>query len=142
MRVASGGDIAYVLVKSMKKPLLFACLTVLLMAGCAVPEKNRSAVVRVSETPEFDQLVARATISPKMAQKRLVAHERENKITSMYDGPGPVIAIVDGKYLFPAPDKWGAYPVVDMNDGSVSRGVFDGEGWYETKETSGPVLLR
>lgn len=126
----------------MKKPPLFAFLAVLLMAGCAVPEKNRSAVVRVSGTPEFDQLVARSMISPKMAQERLVAHEREHQIVSLYDRPGPVVAIVDGKYLLAGTDQWGAYPVVDMKDGSVSRGVFDGEGWYETKETAGPVLLR
>lgn len=126
----------------MKKPSSIVYLAVLLTAGCAVPEKNRSAVVRVSGTREFDQLVARAPLSPKMAEKRLQAHEREHKITSMYDRPGPVIAIVDGKYLFPAPDQWGAYPAVDMNDGSVSRGVLEGEGWYESKTTSGPVLLR
>ena len=87
-------------------------------------------------------MVARATISPKMAEKRLLAHEREHQIVSLYDSPGPVVAIVDGKYLLAGTDQWGAYSVVDMNDGSVSRGVFDGDGWYETKETAGPVLLR
>lgn len=126
----------------MKKSPLFVCLALLLMAGCAVPEKNRPAVVRVSGTPEFDQLVAHARISPKVAQERLLAHEREHQIVSLYDAPGPVVAIVDGKYLLAGTDQWGAYPAVDMRDGSVSRGVLEGEGWYETKETSGPVLLR
>ena len=126
--------------------LIVAVPICFLVVGCGFgdneTQKKVNIVVRGSE--EFREIASSARVSPKEAElialraKREAHPERERVLS------GPVVAIMERKYLLASPDKRGGFrlvgKLVDLDTGVVSSVDLVDSDVYVVAEKVSPII--
>ena len=129
--------------------VFFYIITGSFFIGCGMlenrPEDRVNGNVLVRGSKEFQRISSNAKISLDDAEKSVLErkknlHPNRNKVIS-----GPVVAIIDGKYLLSVPDKLGRFrlvgTVVDLESGRISSADFDSDEIHQLEIYLPPLIV-